>query len=116
MNHGNILVKVYGHVWPAPPVLLTDLRRLLDSLPPGDMPVEEALELDGDLLRISYEGIYFPLDDALHILTPHLGPQSQGKIDYLDLEAWTLTRCRVCGQGLERSSAPLNAVLDYSGH
>lgn len=116
MNHGQVLVKVYGHVWPATASLLEALRPLMQSLPSGEIPVEQTLELDGTLLRISYEGVYFPLDEALEILTPHIGPDSQGKVDYLDMEAWMLHRYRIVQGRLQGSSASLNAVLDYSGH
>lgn len=116
MNHGQVLVKVYGHVWPTGTALLEALRPLVQSLPPGDISPEDALELDGNLLRISYEGVYFPLDEALDIIASHLGPTSQGKVDYLDMEAWTLQRHRIVEGSLQASSASLNAVLDYSGH
>ena len=92
------------------------LLPLVSSLPAGALSLAEMLELDKDLLRISYEGVYFPLDEVLAILDQHLTPQSQGKLDYLDLEAWTLTRHRMVGTQWEISRAPLNAVLDYSGH
>lgn len=116
MNHGHVLVKVYGHMWPACPALLEALRHVMQGLPLGDIPPDETLELDGDLLRLSYEGVYFPLDDVLAVIAAHLSPDSQGKLDYLDMEGWTLHRHRIVQGQLQASSASLNAVLDYSGH
>ena len=42
--------------------------------------------------RISFEGVFFPLDDVLDALRPLLCAESSGKIDLIDMEAWTLTR------------------------
>lgn len=107
-----MLVKVYGHVWPAGSAMLDALGAVL--APQAD--AAEVLELDGDLLRLSFEGIYFPLEEVLEALVPHLGADSRGKIDYLDLDAWTLTRHSIAEGGVACSSASLNNVLDYSGH
>ena len=72
--------------------------------------------LEGDTLRISWEGLYFPLEDVLLALAATLGNGSEGKLDYLDLEEWTLTRYVPGPHGLQASKRDLNHVLDYSGH
>lgn len=106
MHPRNILVKVYGNIYPAGSDMLRSLQALCG----------EAVELEGDLLRLSFEGIWFPLEDVLEALRSRLTPACQGKLDYLDLEAWTLTRHIFTGTEITISSAPLNNVLDYSGH
>ena len=114
MNHGNVLVKVYGHVWPVTPEILGSLRPLLplsEHLEP-----EEMLAMEKDLLRVSFEGLYFPLEDLLETLQPFLTPESKGKFDYLDMEGWTLTRHNIQGTHIVVSQASLNNILDYSGH
>ena len=81
------------------------------------------LFLEGDMLQIAWEGIYFPLDEVLQALNVCLPPDAEGKLDYLDLEAWTLTR-HILLQGTEAgqqgrfsiATRSLNHVLDHSGH
>ena len=72
--------------------------------------------LEGDTVRISWEGLYFPLEDVLSALAATLGNGSEGKLDYLDLEEWTLTRYIPETNGFRASKRDLNQVLDYSGH
>ena len=58
------LLKVYGHVFPVTDAFYEDLARACaDALPDADdIPV---LERDGDMARISFEGVYFPVDEVL---------------------------------------------------
>ena len=109
------LLKVYGHIYPADQALYTALQTACaDALPDeDDIPV---LERDGDMARISFEGTYFPVDDVLLALQAHIQPAHKGKLDVLDLEAWQLTRHSFAHGRIESHSAPLNNVLDYSGH
>lgn len=115
MSRPNVLVKVYGNLYPATASLYGLVQEVCRSgciVEDTDIPV---VELSGDLLRISYEGPFFPLDDLLESLTPRLEVGMQGKIDYIDLEAWTLTRHNIDGARLLVSSAPLNNVMDHAG-
>lgn len=109
------LLKVYGHVFPVNDALYEDLAHACaDALPDADdIPV---LERDGDMARISFEGVYFPEDEVLEALVRHLGPEHKGKLDVLDMEGWRLTRHVLAEGSVHSSSAPLNNVLDYSGH
>ena len=67
------------------------------------------------MLRISFEGLYFPEEDVVATLEQHLKPSQVGKLDILDLDAWRMRRY-VIGQGTITSRAnSLNNVLDYSG-
>lgn len=109
------LLKVYGHVYPVDDDFYAALEQACaDAMPDeDDIPV---LERDGDMARVSFEGVYFPADDVLAALAAHLRPEHKGKLDILDLEGWRLFR-HVFTQGrIDSHSAPLNNVLDYSGH
>lgn len=110
----NILVKVYGHIWPAPKALF----RALEQAAHGALPSPEApvVACDRDMVLLSFEGLYFPLDDVLETLEAHLDPTCQGKLDYLELEAWTLSRYEFVEGRMRRRTLPLNHVLDHSGH
>ena len=75
------------------------------------------LFLEGDIVRVTFEGMYFPSEEVLTAFATHLPEQAKGKMDVLDLEAWTLTR-HIWEEGTFQSSPPrsLNHVMDYSGH
>lgn len=109
------LLKVYGHVHPISDAFYADLdAACADAL--ADDADEPVLCRKGDMARVSFEGVYFPVDEVLAALARHLRPEHQGKLDVLDLENWRLTR-HLFDQGrIRSSSAPLNNVLDYSGH
>lgn len=107
-----VLIKTYGNIYPASKELLRELAaRMQDAIPAGNVTVA-----NGDMLLLSFEGIYFPLEEVLAGIERHITGQSAGKLDYLDLEAWRLTRFRIENGKISSSSAPLNNVLDYSGH
>lgn len=106
MHPHNILIKVYGNLYPADSNVFKAVQAVCG----------EAAELDGDLLRLSFEGVWFPLEDMLTAIRPHLSASCRGKVDYLDLEAWTLTRHTIIGKEITVTRAPLNNVLAYSGH
>ena len=110
----NVLIKVYGHVWP----ISKDVKKKLSPyfIANEHMSAEEMLEYENDMLRISFEGIYLDIEEVLTILKCYLQATSQGKVDYIDLEAWTLTRSSIKNGLISTSSASLNAVMDYSGH
>ena len=102
-----VLVKAYGSLHPAgQPVLAAVSAVLTDWYIPG------AVELEGDVLRISHEGEYFPVEDVVEALRPLLNESSEGKLDYLDLESWTLRRFFFrCGRVSERA-ASLDRALE----
>lgn len=106
------LVKVYASVSPAH----ANLERAVATACASAMGNDDWLFLEGDMLRISFEGMYFPLDEALAVLAQNMESACSGKLDYLDMEAWTLTRCLFEGNSVTRSTRSLNHVLDYSGH
>lgn len=77
---------------------------------------EGILSLAGNLLNIAYEGCYFPVEEFLAALKPELEAASQGKLDYIDMEKWTLTRYTFNGGLVTFSTRGLNDVLAHSGH
>ena len=109
------LLKVYGHIYPVDDALYEALEKACaDAMPDeDDIPV---LERDGDMARFSFEGAYFPLDSVLEALTAHMQTGHQGKLDVLDMEEWRLIRHTFIQGRMDVHSAPLNNVLDYSGH
>lgn len=106
------LVKIYGNISPADAALADALTKATGTALPA--PDEAIVTREGDLVCLSFEGLYFPLEDALAALRQHLAPQHAGKIDYIDIEAWMLTRHTIENGALHIRSAPLNSVLDYS--
>ena len=110
----DILLKVYGHIYPVDAEEYAALTAACAGAMPttDDVPV---LELDGDMARISFEGCYFPVDEVLVAIRARLRPQQCGKLDVLNLDAWRLTRHTFEGGAIHSHSAPLNNVLDYSG-
>lgn len=109
----NILVKVYGYLKPCDSSCLPSLESALYLL---GAEAEGVLKLEGGMLQLSYEGVYFPLEDFLRAVSPLLSAQSEGKIDYLDLEAWELTRYRFENGFVTSAKSDLNNVLAFSGH
>ncbi|MDD2967138.1 MAG: hypothetical protein PHN64_06625 [Desulfovibrionaceae bacterium] len=110
-------IKVYGHCYPAPASLYEALLALSGEAIGAEDSNIPVVEQEGDMVRLSFEGDYFPVEDMLQCLAAHLSPQCEGKVDVLDLDAWTLVRHSIVGA--EVHSAParsLNHVLDYSGH
>lgn len=111
------IAKVYAAFFPAGETAL----RAVEEAGAAALGTEPWLFLERDILRISWEGMYFPVDEALEALKRALPPDAQGKFDYLDLEEWTLTR-HVFQPGAGGEAAfnaatrSLNHVLDYSGH
>ena len=108
-----VLLKVYGNLFPADEAD----REALTQACAGRVPADgEAVLCEGDLVRISFEGLYFPVEDVLEAIAARLKPGQQGKLDVLDLEAWRLTRHLFADGRITSRTAPLNNVLDFSGH
>lgn len=103
--------KAFGHLFPADAALFAAVETALSG---WNLP--DCTELSGDLLRIDFEGVFFPLDDVLEAVRPFLTPESVGKIDLIDMEQWTLTRTTFAGTAMTTKTVGLNHVLDYSGH
>ena len=118
MKH--VIAKAYASFFPAHETCRLAVEEIGTAALGTDMPW---LFLEGGMLRIEWEGIYFPLDAMLQTLSASLPPDAEGKLDYLDLEAWTLTR-HMLSPGIKEGrrdrfriiTHSLNHILDYSGH
>ena len=102
-----VLVKAYGSLNPADEKTLQAVRAVLE-----DWYIPEAVELKGDLQRISHEGEFFPDDEGVGALKPLLCGGSEGKLDILDLEAWTLHRYFFAYGRLRDHTATLDKALE----
>lgn len=109
-----IIVKVYGAFHP----VSRDCYDALNAAGADAIGHEDAwLFYEDGMLRFSFEGLYFPLEDVLEALRLTLPKEAEGKLDYLDLEAWTLTRHQLTlGAVFNVSTRSLNNILDYAGH
>ena len=77
-RHGDAMreepCKTYGHLFPADQRTADAVGAVL-----SDWNIPECTELEGDIFRISFEGVFFPLDDVLDALRPLLCAESSGK-------------------------------------
>lgn len=104
------LIKVYASLYPAGADALEAVNAALAS-----WYVQGAAELAGDLLRISHEGEYFPTEDVVEALKPFQREESRGKLDEIDLEAWTLRRWFFDHGRLMTRKASLDQALESCG-
>ena len=109
----NVLCKVYAAFFPVGNIGLD----ALESAAEGALGNEEAwLFLEEGMLKISFEGVYFPLREVMEALEDLLPVNAEGKLDYLDLEEWRLHRHIYANGAFTVSERSLNHVLDYAGH
>ena len=108
-----VLLKVYGHFSPAGLPLSRDAARICRQALP--QPLEAVANLDGALLSLAFEGIFFPLAELLECLKKGLPRDATGHLDVLDVENWRLERHNFMSGQFSHKSAPLNNVLDHSG-
>lgn len=102
-----VIVKAYGSLSPATSATLSAVQDALAS-----WYIHDAADLQGDLLRISHEGEYFPADDIIDALRPFISSASEGKLDVIDLEAWTLRRFLFHFGNISDRSASLDHALE----
>lgn len=107
-----VLLKVYGNLWPAPTGLYMELAKIASQALPDGADICQK----NDLLTISFEGVYFPLEETLSALGCVLRGNEKGKLDAIDIESWKMTRYLVADGQIIRHDAPLNDVLAWSGH
>lgn len=104
-----VIVKAYGWLKPANEDCAKALEHVLES-----WYISNAIETDGPLLRIAHEGVHFPAEDIMLAMVPFLGTQSEGKLDVLNLEDWTLTRYTWPGGIWQRRESSLDRALEKS--
>ena len=103
-----VIVKAYGALSPATEQTLQAVRAVLESW----FIDTDCAELKGDMVTIGYEGDAFPDDEVVEALTPFFCEKSWGKLDVIDLEAWTLHRYTFAGGQLSEHTATLDKALD----
>ena len=109
-----VLVKAYGYFKPAGPEHLTRLTAALESC---GLRLEDSLSLEGRLLLISYEGTFFPVEEAAAAFGEFIreaGERAEARLDILELEEWRLDRYQAAEVELRHSRSPLNNTLEYS--
>jgi len=108
-----ILVKVYAGLYPADAACVEAVRQA------GNAACHDSGEAwlfyEGDVLRISFEGVYFPEDEVLWAFEACLPAHAQGKMDVLDVEAWELRRYAREDGCFRFSRRGLNHVLEHAG-
>ena len=102
-----VLVKAYGALNPATEEAYQAVLAVLK-----DWYIPEAVELKGDLLRISYEGEVLPDAEEVEAMRPFHCDESEGKHYILDLEAWTLHRYFFAYGRLRDHTATLDKALE----
>ena len=108
-----ILVKVYAGLYPADAACVEAVRQAGSAACPAGG--EAWLFHEGEVLRISFEGAYFPEDEVLAACEACLPAHAQGKIDVLDVEAWELRRYAREDGTFRLFRRGLNQVLEYAG-
>lgn len=110
-------IKVYASFSPAPQGAADPIAEAMQPAVADRTGADEnGVFQEGALLRISFEGLYFPLEDVLEKLAQTLAREAEGKLDYLDMEEWTLTRHVLKNGVFSQSRRSLNHVLSWSGH
>lgn len=106
------LIKAYGGFKPASPALAHALEDELGKAIPGE---NANISCTGDMCVLSFEGIYFPLDEILGAIAEYSTPMTGGRLDVLDMENWRLYRHEIAGGKIDVHENSLDNVLDYSG-
>ncbi len=95
-------IRVYGNV----ENVSSDAADLED-----DFDFTEFSYDDGEL-DLEYEGNFFFLDDFIDRLEPCLTSNSSGRLDYIDQQAFRMTRFKIEAGQLRRMEVDLNNVLE----
>ena len=103
-----VIIKAYGALSPANEETLQAVRAVLETW----FIEEDVAELNGNMVTIGYEGDAFPDDEVVEVLKPYLCETSWGKLDIIDLEAWTLHRYTFTNGQLNDHTATLDKALD----
>ncbi len=82
-----VIMKVYGNLYPVDKTCFEEVEQVLTA-----WNIEDSVFYEKDMVRISYEGEYFPCDEVSEILKSYHAETTEGKLDCMDLEEWTLAR------------------------
>lgn len=108
-----VLLKVYGSIHPAEESLSNALSQIAANAIPYDGHI---ITVYKDIIGISFEGIYFPVDETLSTIKKYLHGNETGRLDILNLEEWKLQRHKIANGHISGQSVPLNNVLAAAGH
>ncbi len=105
-------VKVYGHLYPVPEECYTIILNIINSWHLVD-DFGEIVEFNKDIVNISYEGEFFPCEEVIEVLVSYHNDKTQGKLDCINVEKWTLNRHFFeIGGGYRQNTASLNHALE----
>ena len=117
-----VLLKVYAAFSPVPQDMIEKVRQAASQAVALEGDTDPHVFCEDTMLRISFEGIYFPWEDVVPLLEKAVQAGARGKMDVLDMENWTLTRFESRERDrshtapyLRKGTVSLNQVLDYSG-
>ena len=111
----SVLIKIYAHFAPVTDDVVRELEDCVSSAICAEDFTGPIVSTLGDMVRLSFEGIYFPEEEVADIVRRAVEDGASGKMDVLDLENWHMTRYEGKDHVLHKSGAPLNNVLDFSG-
>ena len=106
-----VQMKTYGAFYPCTQEQYDALTHLQQYAMGNDEPW---LLFEGDMIRVSFEGVYFPEDDFIEAITPMLTTNHTGKLDVIDMDSWAITRYVWDAGQWKKGQRGLNDVLDYS--
>ncbi len=108
-------VKVYGHLYPVEEECYTRALAIINTWNLVD-DFGEIIEYNKDMINISYEGDYFPCDEIVELLNSYHNALTQGKLDCINIEKWTLNRHFFnLGEKHRQNTASLNNALEKQG-
>ncbi len=109
-----VLIKVYGNLYPVPEECYTQCEQVLQAWQIDNR--DEILFYEKDMIRFSFEGVHFPCDEIVEILKDFHNSSTEGKLDCIDVEEWTLTRHFFTkNQAHRANTASLNHALEKQG-
>lgn len=128
MEH--IIIKVYGKIMHASPALALAVKKVHENTDNALAEEgEEVFSYADNFLFFAYEGMYYPIDDMLDAVNAVLvlekkeakskgvgsAESADGRIDYIDMQEWTLTRHSLANGVVKSATRSLNHVMAYSG-
>jgi hypothetical protein len=97
-------VRIYGELRGVSPEAWDRLRE--------DMPLFGQADLRGSTATIEHEGFMIDLEDVEAFLDAAVPLCSEGHLDYIDNQAWTMARFVIEDGRLRSRKVGLNAVLE----
>ncbi|SHN50672.1 hypothetical protein [Desulfovibrio litoralis] len=129
MQH-NTLIKIYGLLSGVSEKAFERLKPFISEAISTEESLDNSFTYNKNKqeLNCSFEGLYFPFEDflqELNLTNPknknsyplnNIFQDVEGRLDYIDIENWNLTRLIFQNHTIQYSTTPLNNILAYSGH